>query len=418
MIKVKAGALYYAVFISFLSAATVVFLLLGNYLNSRLVTIELQKNKLVRDVNSAIKLVIANPDEFGFDSPQETDLFGDEGTLVTVNRKRFGVYHIVHAETSWKNLYYSKLALTGEHFFSGEKTALYMADKNKYLSVSGETVISGTCYLPKYGVRRAYIEGKGFRGDKLVYGQVKNSVSSLPEMNNSLFEYLSGYIEGRNYQNDSVIDFDNLNGNEEIIQSFNSKMLVCRSTENIIIKEGLFRGNIAIHSGKGILIGRGAVLEDVLLYAPNIYIEPGFSGTIQAFAADTLVVGNDCDLEFPSVLGIINKKLNNCIMKIESGSAVAGGIIISQKMPAMKEPELYIEESASVYGMVYCKGIVEHKGEIYGSLYCNGFALKTPSAFYENHLLNATVDVNRLSQYFVGFSLFQNNAERIIKWVE
>ena len=415
----KAGALYFAVFISFISGIFVVFLLLNAYLNSKIANIELHKDKVIRDVNSAIALLQGNPEIVGYNSQQEMDLFNDGHSTVTVARKRFGAYNVVSAEEKMGDYLYIKTGLTGENMQQGEQTGLYMTDRNKYLSLSGKTKLSGTCYLPALGIRRAYIEGQGYTGDELVDGVTKKSSDSLPGIDRQLFSYLAGYLEGNYEDNDSVADFNEMATNNPMKRSFQKSMLVLRSQEIIVIGDQDISGNISVVSDRGILVKSRAKISDIVLYAPNIYIEPGFTGNIQAFASDTLVIGNNCRLNYPSFAGIVNKNVNNCYMRIEKAGTVSGGILIFQDSKALREPYLYIEESVIIYGQVYCKGMVEHKGTIFGSLYCDGFVLKTPSAYYENHLLNAMVDAKNLSRYFTGACIFEpsSKSQQLIKWL-
>ena len=62
---------------------------------------------------------------------------------------------------------------------------------------------------------------------------------------------------------------------------------------------------------------------------------------------------------------------------------------------------------------------MQHTGKIFGSLYCYKFILKTRSSIYENHLLNATVDFDNLSKYYVGTNLLKDvGMKKVIKMLE
>jgi hypothetical protein len=61
-----------------------------------------------------------------------------------------------------------------------------------------------------------------------------------------------------------------------------------------------------------------------------------------------------------------------------------------------------MDEGVKVTGLVYTPGYMDFKGDVTGSLYCGGFILRTPSAVYENHLLNAVVNAVELPGYYVG----------------
>ena len=67
-----------------------------------------------------------------------------------------------------------------------------------------------------------------------------------------------------------------------------------------------------------------------------------------------------------------------------------------------KATNIQLSDGSSVEGLVYSKGYIDFKGNITGSLYCNGFILRTPSAVYENHLLNASINSTELPEFYVG----------------
>lgn len=393
---------------------------MGAYLNSQITTKEIFKDKLQSDISSGFVLFCNQQGVVDYDSIKTVDLFGDNQSLVEISKHRYGVFDIVTVQNKWKNISFKKTALLGENIFEGEKTALYLTDRQRYLSVSGNTIISGTSYLPKLGIRRAYIEGKGFKGDNLVEGEIKNSNNSLPTIDTNIINYLYGFFEDKYPSSDSIAGYEDMVRTKSVIRKFSEKQLMLISKEIIKVTGTVIEGNVIVYSPKGVFIGKDANIKDAIFFAPNIYIEPGFNGSIQAFAQDTFVVGDDCKLRYPSYVAIINKNINNCYFRVEEGSEIAGGILIYQDSKALKEPELFIGKDVSIYGQVYCKGSCELKGNIYGSLYCNVFVLKTPSAYYENHLLDVKIDINNLSKYFVGATIFDKStkSKKIIRWLE
>ena len=100
MNRINAGALYYAVFIAFISSVIVVFFLLSSYLHSKLVTIELQKDKVTKDVSSAMVLLQSDPTVCDYNRQTRINLFGEEDVPVIVFKKRHGVYDVLYAEAS------------------------------------------------------------------------------------------------------------------------------------------------------------------------------------------------------------------------------------------------------------------------------------------------------------------------------
>ena len=87
---------------------------------------------------------------------------------------------------------------------------MYLADQNKPLSLTGRTQITGNCYLPKAGVKRAYIEGKSFVGNKLINGTKYNSNKTLPPINKELInENLKNFFPKESI-NDSLMDYERM----------------------------------------------------------------------------------------------------------------------------------------------------------------------------------------------------------------
>ena len=63
------------------------------------------------------------------------------------------------------------------------------------------------------------------------------------------------------------------------------------------ISDKIIRGNIKIISSKGITVNARSDIQDVILYAPRIEIESNFTGTLQLFAKDTIMIGEGVSLE-------------------------------------------------------------------------------------------------------------------------
>jgi hypothetical protein len=180
----------------------------------------------------------------------------------------------------------------------------------------------------------------------------------------------------------------------------------------------MLQGNIRILSSKAIYVTSNSRTENIILYAPAIYFEQGFRGSLQAFAQDTLVAGKNCEFEYPSCLGLINENINGIYLELKENTKLAGAVFIYQQNRASNEPYFKLNEDTRIHGQVYCPGKVEFNGTIEGSLYCNGFMLKTTSGLFENHLLNVIIDRSALSEYYAGSLLFQGYQHtKSIQWL-
>lgn len=412
----KAGALLYTVLLSFLiSLISGFFILTSSYYNKYL-DIAFQQDKLISNVNSAINLVLS---DYTIITGQNTkiDLY-DEGTdNVEIEQKSWGMYNILNVTAKWRSYFHTKTLLLGDNIFETEKVSLYLVDENNYLSVCGNTKLKGLCYLPKLGVRRAYIEGQSFSGSKLVDGEIKESAKQLPEINKQLLESNISMLKGKKNQNDSIRFYDEFAENDTIFNSFTNKTLVLNTSPSTILNNKIIKGNIVIRSAANLQIDNSVSIEDVLIYAPSVVVSSNFEGSLQIIASDSIIIENDCILKFPSQLCLISEK--ESFISIDEDCEIAGAVVLYKNSNNYKEhSKIIISEDATIYGQVYCNDMVQLEGKIYGILYCKNFILTTASSVYENHLLNAEIDFSKLNKNFVGINLLNNTKKKDnIKWL-
>ncbi|MBI5542195.1 MAG: hypothetical protein HY951_19215 [Bacteroidia bacterium] len=416
---IKAAALLYAVFISIIIALLSGFFILWTYYQSRYLDDEFIKERLVSDVNSAMNIVLEMPETL---NQNKIKLFDKDEREIKLQKKIWGFYQIIVCSGNWNRFNYSKKALVGDDIFSGDKVALYLCDQDDYLNVCGKTLLKGTCWLPKKGIKRAYIEGSSFSGTKFVEGEIKQSGKTLPELNKIMVNYNMAMLEGKPAVQDSLIWFEAIQKKDTFSNDFNRKTLYIFSEQEIILENKVISGNIVIKSTKGIEIDESVNIRDAVFYAPYIILKDDFQGTLQAFVTDSAKIGEDCRLMYPSVIALLNKKdtKTKSFISIGEKSELSGALVLYKEKEEQKNSSvLKIEKDVKINGQVYCNSLVDHKGCINGSLYCKRFILSTPSSVYENHLLNATVNFEGLSKYFTGISLLESGKKKeIIRWLQ
>jgi cytoskeletal protein CcmA (bactofilin family) len=420
--KVKAGALLYAIFLTFLISLISGFVILSSYFHNRYIINTQGQAKLIANVNSAINLALGNPEIVQLNQKKTIDLFGDGECMVDLEGKNWGMYSVVLASSAWHNYSFSKTAMLGDDIFNTEQVALYLTDNDNYLSLCGKTILKGICYLPKLGPKRAYIEGQSFVGSKLVDGTIKPSEKKLPEINNELIEQNKKYLQGSFPTNDSVRYFEEFVEKDSIVNTFQNRTLIVVSNNKIQLGYKFFKGNIIIYSKKEIEIESNARIEDIIVYAPGVTVKSGFVGNLQIYASDSIRIEGNCSIKYPGVVGLICQSQSGNVkhyLKIDEQSEISGAVFLYNTGGAGRiQPLLSIGKETEIYGQVYCNTTTDLKGSIYGSLYTSGFILKTPSSIYENHLLNAEVDFSKLSLHFAGISLLGKPKQKeLIKWL-
>jgi hypothetical protein len=413
----KASALVYALFISLLLITLCsAIIMVSHYSSVNAVSWE-EKAKVERNAMSGISFLLGSIEPM---EKKALDLFGKGNDSVLLSKKSWGAFEMIVSEGFSRHHRFSQVALAGNDLGSDSSMALFLADMDKPLSLCGRTEIRGTCFLPKAGVKRAYIEGQNFVGNNLINGDVKPSERNIAEVNKALITNLEKIFNKEFLEQDSVVRADEV-GIPSLHHSFAKRSVVFYSSAVVRLDTNKLSGNIMVISDREVIVSEDAILQDVIICAPKVRIEKKFLGTLQVFASDSIIVAEECHLNYPSVLGIVRqeKSCDNATVIIKEKSEVSGMIFAYQeKFDNRKQVKLSLDKNTAVMGYVYTNGLLDLKGSVFGSVMCSKFILSTPSSVYENHLLSATIDRTKLSKYFVGSSLTSTNEnKKVVKWL-
>lgn len=417
---VKAGSLYFALFISFIVTVILGSLIMYASYSNRYTDVQVIRDQVRSNADAGITLALYDTALFFEKDIIELDLYNEEDSIdnIIVSRSIWGIYRIFMSSAHWKSYKVDLIALAGADLSDSEPIALYMADKERYLSLSGNTRLTGNCHLPKVGVKTAYIEGQNYTGDKLVYGEIKTSNTNLPDLPSDIINTNLAYFRDTIPLGDILIPIEEIMGMDSVNRSFSKSTLVISSAESITLDGIHLSGNVRIISSTAIYVSAQTSAESIILYAPSIYFEDGFRGSLQAFAQDSLVAGSNCEFRYPSGLCLINENINGIFLELGEHTQLTGSVILSQENRASNEPYLKMGDDSRIHGQVYCPGKVEIKGSIEGSLFCHGFMLRNTSGLFENHLLNVVIDGSALSEFYAGSLLFRGYKHtKSIQWL-
>ncbi|MGE0637864.1 MAG: hypothetical protein AB7P01_15585 [Bacteroidia bacterium] len=415
----KAGALLYAVVIALLMAIISSSLILYAYFNRFAIDSLLLKERLDDNAISGINLLISDPELFKPDIFEPYDLFGSGTDSILVKRVPWGMYEVAVCK-AFSGIHESiKYALYGASVLSDTNSyALYLADAGDQLSITGHTVIKGNCFVPGGSIKRGYIEGQSFSGAKTSEGQVYSSKKNLPLINKDVVERNKVFFQKQSILDKDMFTTDSISSKDSIYNSFENAPLVI--PELAELKDVSITGNVIIVSANQINISKSALLENVIIYAPEISIEDDFRGTLQAFASENIVVGDNVHLEYPSSLTIITdaKRDTSATISIGENCEIQGCLtLVSESEKGNLRDKISLGKNSSVYGQVYCDSYFELKGSVYGQVLCNKFILKTPSSMYENNLLGCTIDNAKLPANFAGSMLLERKIRQIAEWL-
>lgn len=372
--------------------------------------------QLEHTLTSAVKLYSMHPEVFSATEGQ-VDVFQDGLGMVSYNRIPYGVYELLYVETAFKNHAQSRVALMGEAYGSGNRIALYMPDSKKYLSVSGDSEVRGTCFIPELGLRAGHIEGHGFRGYlEKRSSHIFPSKKSLPLPAKGLLGQIDDFVAGdADYQVLSAADLKEQSG---LFASF------YEPGKSFILPPGagqindlVLKGNIMVRCEDEITVSATTTMDMPILVARKIIISNQFKGSLQAFATDTLIVGEHVHLQYPSALVV--KGAKSGLLHVGKQTKIEGAVIgYNNKTREDNFVQVRIANGSTVSGQLYCNGKTELKGTINGTCASALFNLKTDMAFYENHLLDARLNSEELPADFACVPLVDDYTEQqFIQWL-
>jgi hypothetical protein len=418
--KVDGYALFFAIFIFVLIIILSSMLILAAYYNHHFFNRIIFIDRLNTNATSAINILLAHPETVGYSESKTLSLYGEYGDSVRMEKEQWGVFDLFTVTAFNKELQVKRAVMTGDYRYDTENIALFVPDQGKPISVTGNVNIKGNCRLPESGFKQSHIEGKTFTGNRIA-GEIQKSDRSLPDLNERVARLEVRYFLDK-YLGDShkILPFEKLQ-KDTVVVSFSDSTVVLYSPQAIHLNRLYLRGKIIVLSEKQIQIGNYTDLSDIICVAPSISVEKDFTGKLQLFAGDSIYIGNNCRLVYPSVAGITRLGTGSEPMKITIGekTVLNGLTFLYHKTDGSTNRQLLrLEKESVVKGQVYSNGYTEIKGNIYGALYTNRFFLSTPSAVYENTLMDADIDMFKLSRHYVGADLInEKTTGDVIKWV-
>lgn len=412
-----AKSLYLVVFISFIISVILLALISNSYFNQIEVLKYQHLKKLIDCNNSAIQLSLADNSFLKTSEYTEVPdkIYEEVNTQAKI--EQWGGFSIVKSKSQWKDLKYQKAALSGNYLFEDEIQGLYLADRGKYLSIAGETRLSGNTYLPSLGIRSVYIDGKPYSGTSLVYGKEKTSKKEIPKISDELQTWIKNAYLGNYGTKDSLGSISSLFTDEIIKQSFLDKLLVFESSDEINLSNIELTGHIIIRSDSAVYINRNLEADGIIAIAPIVIVESDFKGSLQVLARDSLLIDKNAHLQYPSFAAVYNPEGTKAFAYMEEGSQIEGGLLCASGMGSGEDAELILKSDATVHGLVYSTGSISHSGNVFGSMFLQKFVLKTKRGYYENHLLNAIVDPINQTKELIVPNVFVDKEKGIIDWL-
>ncbi|MGB0177134.1 MAG: hypothetical protein ACPF9D_08205 [Owenweeksia sp.] len=413
---IRAGSLTYAVFVSTVTAVLCMLMIMLAAMNRNFFIHTDSFDKVRDNAHSGIMLGMALPGHENYEAWHE--LYEPGSDSVKVKKRKWGLFDVISSEAVIGQARFARAAITGYWSPEISTTALWLADRNRPLQLSGNALLKGEFFLPQKGVDRAYVEGANYSREKLFYGSYKTSKSDLPELEKDLTKSWRSYLKGDVTEADSILDFSGLP--QTLVHPFSSRTALYQQNEAVKLGAYSLRGNIIIRSRTQISVSAATKLDQVVLIAPAISIEEGFKGSAHLIASDSLSVAKDAKLQYPSsVFMVLEEHDKGPMLKLATGSSVAGAIIsLSAENRRTNDLAVEVSEGATFKGILYTNGNLEIGGKVAGTVITRSFLLSTPSGIYENHILNGQIDRTELEKEYLGIPIKDwDNKTDVATWL-
>lgn len=411
-IKLKGGALYVSVIISILiSIILSLFIVIAHY-NTRSIQSQTSLFQLQLSLESGFE--IAGSTYYSAIYNHIWQKIPDTNDSVMVKKMPWGCFTIIDVKAKSAHFNLQKTGLFG--CSSTTDTALLITEQNHPLSLAGNIKFNGSCYLPKAGIKPAYVQGNGFSELSAIRPFIKPAPTYLTLIDGNYLKGLENSQSGINPYTDSICSFipDLLN------QPFQQKTVVIQQG-SVMLNEQVLSNNIKIISSNVIAVENSCQLNHILLIARKVIFKKGFKGTVHVIAKDSIVTEDNCEFDYPSSFCIYSPRPiydSKNIRGIFFGShcKLKGGMLAANDKDNTSAILIRLNDNFELIGNLYSSNYAQVQGNIYGSVLCQSLLLQTPSAVYENYLMNCVIDPKTYGLNLVVPKWFKEKKYTCAKW--
>ncbi|WP_448698214.1 hypothetical protein ACFGVR_15455 [Mucilaginibacter sp. AW1-3] len=416
----KASALYLVIVIALVIGVLCSALIVSAYFYKQQYQQKFRYDRLERNLTSGINILLGSGEQ-AYRDEKVLSLFGTDDDSVRLKRIPWGVYDVGLSRAFIQKDTLCQAFAIGAAIDSSKWAALYLIDEDRPLSVSGKTMIRGDAFVPKAGVKEAYVDGQAYQGDRrLVIGTKHHSEKVLPALQADRLALLRA-LGTSSRRNDTILPrADSVN-----VSFFDPVKVINLGKRVTTLRNRKLTGNLILLSDTTVIIENTARLENILIFARSIVVKEDFHGNCQLFATDSIAVGKQCDLRYPSCLGIIrdhHDQRTQAGIRIGGNSAVNGVLFTYEKEKSQLQTLIEIADQVKINGQIYVMGLLKFNkgGEINGSVFANRFLYRSTYTTYENYLINIKLDATGLSPYYLTSPLFPVSAkkQKVLQWLE
>lgn len=340
-----------------------------------------------------------------------TDLLTLENEVLTASP--FGLFEVVQTKAGQV----PTVALLGMRERNAE-TILYLPNQGQNLYIGKEVDLIGAIQTAPAGLRTTHLGNNNKQNQTANLDfQLQQSQKQLPPLSAQLTGRIERLLDPQQWEQ-SAFSFNQ----QSFTNSFFAPLHIVEIDRPTRLENIELAGHIWLRATAPITVAASAKINDILLTAPKIYFEAGFKGRVQAMASEALQVRENCQFQYPSVLWLAQKKpLENSgtpPFSIGHKSNVGGLIGYTQKGHYNGSGvALSIAPETSIYGRVYCSGILSTAATVVGSVYAQELGVLHQGVLYKHHLLYGGLlkDVHHTTS--AGLSFAAPNTKKVLQWL-
>ncbi len=339
------------------------------------------------DLHSAAALYMCDSTLLDSSDSVCISVYSEGEAPITIGKQRWGFYETVSIRHS-KEDPFRKRYMMGQSTECSHRAALWLCDRNRALSLAGNSSIMGQVYVPLNGINYPELEGRKFQGVPVPSDMLLVSRRFLPELSEASLMSLDSLRGMRNLS----IDYRNIPGTGKY-RSFEEPTIYahCHIPGEVELH---LNGNIVLYGEKLVISGKSD-MHDIIVFARSVTIEDGFRGSAQIFCEDSIRIGTGVRLEFPSGAFVDASGPDKPCITVDNGSQVNGyiGIINGDGFDyVLENPCFKLRKSSLVRGLLYADGSCDIAGSIKGAAYIKDCFYRDRYSIYAGTLYDVTVE--------------------------
>ena len=184
IIKLKGGALYIAIIISILISVVLSLFILLAYHNIQTIQIQASVSQLNLSLESGFEL--SKSSYFTKENQNRWQKLPYNTDSISIKKLQWGCFQLISVNAKNAHHRLHKTGLFG--CLATTDTALMVSEQNKPIGLAGAIKMMGNCYLPKAGIKTAYIEGTSFSDLNSLRPFIKQSPNVIPDIDDSFLK--------------------------------------------------------------------------------------------------------------------------------------------------------------------------------------------------------------------------------------